>query len=561
MLNEDNFVISLEEDEDDSISRPPPQPSSTRKRVIGRIEQQRRQQQQQLQQPQKRLYRTQESRDETQTTLDLESPAESLECTTFPESPELSKRKKKHRDKSQSRKKKMKRPPLLHRPIIERMGIPLVKFRTSANKHSQSISRYRRSVKLITGKIVKADKTWVGVMITLGTIDMVLNVANFAQLTDSNLQYCLVIGPPRTFLWQLLLAFTVVSWFLYVFESLNSFSLLYSPSRETYLPIPYDLMITLTFKHIPLSTIAYFISKSRRDYTTGIESICNAFRIIYILTRIIWFAHIEGRKIRKNDKYVIQSTFIFVCCLLFCVATSFAVQNWRKEPTMKLMRYHLINVSIVMLHENTVLNYTSEDKFPPERLKFNFSVKTLLYDHGYDIENPWLVRSLLIITTNNGSYGSYNCNRTINTPELDECQQADHLIFHFMYRVPSFVSPYGEINYNYAKFKMTTQQKSGENDASNDKKHECTDASEQILNGYQLYYLEFSRAVDKNGTSEVFVTAPFRKSWTHPRPRYNPEITVCDKADKFYHQLFKKFKVTKKKKNIGKTIYFPGENY
>ena len=61
------------------------------------------------------------------------------------------------------------------------------------------------------------------------------------------------------------------------------------------------------------------------------------------------YAHIEGKKIKMNDKYEVKQILVMICCLLFSVTIAFPFMNWRHEPKGKLKSHHLVNVSIFML--------------------------------------------------------------------------------------------------------------------------------------------------------------------------------------------------------------------
>jgi len=64
-------------------------------------------------------------------------------------------------------------------------------------------------------------------MFVLGTLDVVLNLVNFVQMSSDELNYVLVIGPPTQGQWTSLCVFTVLGTLLYIPESINTFSVLY----------------------------------------------------------------------------------------------------------------------------------------------------------------------------------------------------------------------------------------------------------------------------------------------------------------------------------------------
>ena len=74
---------------------------------------------------------------------------------------------------------------------------------------------------------LRTRRTWVTAMFVLGSLDVVLNLVNFVQLSSDELNYGLVIGPPTKDLWTSLCVFTVFGTLLYIPESINTFSVLY----------------------------------------------------------------------------------------------------------------------------------------------------------------------------------------------------------------------------------------------------------------------------------------------------------------------------------------------
>ena len=430
---------------------------------------------------------------------------------------------------------------------MNRMKQSFTKFRKNSSLKN-SIGRYRRSLKVITSRVVQADKTWVGCMIAMSTIDIFINLANFVQMSDDNLNYGLVIGPPSRVLWYTLLVFTCVSWLLFVPETLNSLSVLYSPNRETYFPIAVEMTLTLLLKHIPLSTVVYFVGRCRREYTTSLESVCNGFRIVHILGRLVWYAHLEGRKLKRNDKHAIQKSFVLLSLLLFGVATSFVIKNWRNEPDTRLKRYHLVNVSIVMLSEPHV-NEVMGERFPPEVKSFKLELSQLIRRHGYNVERPFLVKSILVVKQRGFLTRDFVCHSRNGYQDMKpfECdQETTFLRFHFLFHEPTLTSPYGEIRYNFAKLQQSSTSNSTSSLESVDKnrndtktEYKCTETDEEPKKRWKLYYLEVTK-YHSNLTYEtgirVTVSSPFRKTWTHPRPRYDESIAVC-RGGKAMHNL------------------------
>jgi len=60
----------------------------------------------------------------------------------------------------------------------------------------------------------------------------------------------------------------------------------------------------------------------------------------------------EGKKIKKNDKYEVKQILVMIISLLISITIAFPFMNWRHEPTGELRDYHLQNVSIFMLRRD-----------------------------------------------------------------------------------------------------------------------------------------------------------------------------------------------------------------
>jgi len=95
------------------------------------------------------------------------------------------------------------------------------------------------------------------------------------------------------------------------------------------------------------------------------------------------YAHIEGKKITKNDKYEVKQILTMISCLLFAIAIAFPFMNWRYEPEGRLQAHHLTNVSIFMLKRPP----------PPEGLRYTIDVTKELQSQGWDDRNLTLISS------------------------------------------------------------------------------------------------------------------------------------------------------------------------
>jgi hypothetical protein len=85
---------------------------------------------------------------------------------------------------------------------------------------------------------------------------------------------------------------------------------------------------------------------------------------------------------RQNDKYRLQQLLVMLCYVLFSVAVAFPIDNWRYEPSGKLMPHHLTSVSIFML---------KRDK-PPEG-DFKIDITDMLKGQGWTRNDATLVPS------------------------------------------------------------------------------------------------------------------------------------------------------------------------
>ena len=87
-------------------------------------------------------------------------------------------------------------------------------------------SRWRAALSAIYAKL-RTRRSWVAAMFILGTVDVILNLVNFVQMSSPDLNYGLVIGPPTRDLWICMCVFTVLGTLLYIPETINTFSALY----------------------------------------------------------------------------------------------------------------------------------------------------------------------------------------------------------------------------------------------------------------------------------------------------------------------------------------------
>src|SRR6218665_496692 len=373
------------------------------------------------------------------------------------------------------------------------------------------IPRWRECLSGIVSKLHKR-RSWVVVMFLLGTADMMMNLTNFVQLSDEGLSYGLVIGPPSGDVWISMCVFTIAGTLLYFPKTINTFSGLHTTDGDTYLPIHLELGVTLLFEHIPLAIVDYFVARCRRQFTTKVATWCHSVRLVFIFLRLVWYAHIEGGKLRKNDKHEIKQVIVLVCCLLYCVTIAFNIMNWRWEPDTNVKDYHLKNVSVYLLKHPS----------PPEQLTFRINLTDVLgRQSGKNLDNAQLTNSLskFFISKGNLNFTTsiisrYICNVSEESPL--ECEGTKWLSFRFMSALSKW-SPYGEIRYNFAR---VCRESSNET---------CVDSKVMLKNGWRLFFYEAHKVIDAitNMTVEVNVSPAFWKVYTHPMPRYSSQVPVC----------------------------------
>ena len=170
-------------------------------------------------------------------------------------------------------------------------------------------------------------KKWVVAMLILGFTDLILILAKFAMCSETEestprlfagfLDYTAV---SKNDLWLPLCIFTIVGTILFFPEFANTLSSLFRSDGTTSMPLHVELLITLVFKYVPLATISYFTSKWWSSQAAGhsgstLEAAVTSSRIMFVSLRIVWYAHMEGIKVRKNDKYELKQVGHMFCNL------------------------------------------------------------------------------------------------------------------------------------------------------------------------------------------------------------------------------------------------------
>lgn len=380
----------------------------------------------------------------------------------------------------------------------------------------EAVPNWRKTVKRLATKL-NSRRSWIAGMFLLGTADAMLNLTNFVYLSDDRLNYGLVIGPPSRDLWISMCLFTIVGTLFYFPETANTFSTIYSPDGETLVPIHLELIVTLCFEHIPLAIIDYFVARCRRQFTTKTATWCHAVRLVFIFVRLVWYAHMEGKKLHKNDKYQVKQVLVLFCCLLYSITIAFNIMNWYSEPDTDIRHYHLQDVSVFLLNHPP----------PPEILEFNITLTDVLMEQsgkGRNMSNAWLTMTLIDFYINIGVanfsksvMANYSCSASEKKPE--ECGDAKWLGFRFIYGLSDW-SPFGEIRYNFAYICPKGSKNSAES---------CRNSDRVLRKPWSLYFYEahWSYEADNVTLASVNVSAPFRKAYTHPRPMPDPTLSVC----------------------------------
>ncbi len=359
-------------------------------------------------------------------------------------------------------------------------------------------------------------------MFLLGTGDMLANLYNLHQLSNfDGMLRGLVIGPPTQLLWILLLAFTCVGTALYIPETVNTLSALVR-NGETLVPITLELLVTMSIEHVPLSAVNYFVSRCRCEYATLMQNVSGAVRLVFVITRTVWYAHIEGHKLRKNDKHDIKQGVFLGGCALFAVSLAFSISSWSEQKfNLQVEDEQLRDTSLLFIKLPR-----SIDEIP--RLN-DINLHRLLAAEGYSYRNHSLVDRLLTIknASDAGYTTDYSCNHdnTFLPPQCNytlptgQTPQADSLRVTFQFSSYAPFCPYGEIRYNYAI--LIDIHRHGGN-------RSCVPASTDFSSGWRLMYAQTLRKKENN-SEEYYnvVRSPWECACVVPRPSWDPTISVC----------------------------------
>jgi hypothetical protein len=364
-------------------------------------------------------------------------------------------------------------------------------------------------------------------MCALGSLNVLAAWLNYVELSSEKLRYGLVIGPPTFLMWLMLLLFTVVHTVLYIPETLNTFSVFLHEHGRPMFPLIYEMTLTLTTSHIPLAAINYFIARCRRQYTTLYQTMCGSLTIIFFFLRLVWYAHLEGKLLKLDDKRKIKIGFVMTVSSLYAMAMAFYVMSWRSGPNTVLLDDHVKNISIYML----------KTPFLENQYIHKYNVDHILNLQGWSLKEPEIVPSVNKITKagSRGVFVTFRCNDNItfvpyechgpNNPNNPQPPRSSHttLLFFFIYAPHSPGGPYGEVRYALGVLHGRGRR--------------CRDTHEELQDGWRLSYFhtlrEQHRGSDGVTKPHVFLSNPWQQACTVPRPSYDPELDVCGRYERF----------------------------
>ena len=364
------------------------------------------------------------------------------------------------------------------------------------------------SVSYIRAKL-RTRLSWATGMFILGTTDMLVNLLNCLDLTRADLARGLMMGPPTLALWVSLCVFTGVGTIIYIPETINTFSVFFNDGR-CLVPIHLELLVTLPLESIPLAGINYFICRCRRNYTTGLQTMCGTFRIMFVFIRLVWHAHLQGKLLKPDSKKKMYKGFFMGCCALFACMMAFPVMSWRESPPLTLADDDIKNVSIYFL----------KAPFADNQKVYNQTITDLIELEGYTRQKSSLVPSLLPIKQA-GVYGfnaTYPCNENTTFMPV-ECRHGSQLHFKFIYVPNSPGGPYGEIRFNFAEVIEDPVRAAALNTS-------CVMTGRQVKDNWRLYYF-YTTPVVLKGRRYIRVTSPWLGTCTTTFPWYDSTIQVC----------------------------------
>lgn len=383
--------------------------------------------------------------------------------------------------------------------------------------------RWLRRLMALASRLM-TKRTWVATMFLLGTFDMMLCIFYLVRTSEHEFVYSLVVGPPPTHQWAPLFFFTVLRTLLYFPETANTFSALCHADGDTMFPLHLELIAALSLEHIPLAAADFFLSRCWRLRPSHVGSIAHIVRLVYLFVRIVWYAHIEGKKCRKNDKHEIPQIIVMICCLLFAICATFPITNWRMKPYK--VQNDLEKASIYLIHH-------SEATVPEQRYvdsvqcAVGMCSSTVEYYESRCIgrgdldafsKDRWklLVDSVWTVKDKNSESVHYLCNKDRNMSPNEcyvegyEASMRCELCFRFQFTPPYYLSPHGLLAYNFAR-----------RCPSHSRRGNCTNSASGLSGGWQVVYYEANRHSKNN------VSLAFRRAYIQPKIKYDAGIDAC----------------------------------
>lgn len=392
--------------------------------------------------------------------------------------------------------------------------------------------RWLRRLMSLTSRLM-TKRTWVATMFLLGTFDLILCIFYLVRISDNEFIYSLIIGPPPTHQWAPLCFFTVLRTLLYFPETANTFSAMCHADGDTMIPLHLELIGTLSLEHIPLAAVDFFLSRCWRLRTSHVGYIAHIVRLVYLFVRIVWYAHIEGKKCRKNDKHEISQVIVMICFMLFAICATFPITNWSMK-TYPNLDSDLKKASVFLIH------HSEEETVPAQ--KYIDSVQCAVGMCSWPVEfhdsrcigrgdldafsrDRWklLVDSVWTIREKQSESVSYQCNKdkTRSPNECyveggDETSPGCALCFRFHFIPGYYLSPHGLLAYNFAR-----------RCPSRSKRDNCTNSASGLTDGWQLVYYEANRQSMNN------VSLAFHRAYVQPKIKYDASIDACayDESD------------------------------
>jgi len=364
---------------------------------------------------------------------------------------------------------------------------------------------------------------WVTLMASLGTLDCGVNWLNFIQLTHSDRTRGLITGPVPEFLWIMLLIFTLIGSVLYVLETINTFTV-FICNGQTKVPIVWEQLVIITLEHIPLAAINFFISQCRCKYFTVWQTMCGSVYILFILLRLVWHAHMEGKlvwaSLYEGSEFKMRKGMFMAVCALYSIAMAFPALCWRHSEAAGKFEIQISDVNLYLLKAS----------FLETRNIRAHDLTDLLVSQGRDLHKPWVVESIVDIVELEGGYLSavYPCPIKDDpnvTFALPDCTSNGYINFSFAYPLKHEILPYGEIRYNYA---FISEPEIGPNSTQNTRTT-CTQASQNFQNGWRLFFLKTEQMyLPEEEFLHVLISSAWEGTCKSPEPYYDKTIPVCD---------------------------------